>query len=192
MDPLKIVIFIAAFALLLLVGRILSAKSDVHAASLPLPKPQGKDPETAEIVDSNGRSRPAVTGAEIDFPVPVPPVVRQDDGTFNRPNFLNYYFARTDLLRGPADPTSFCDELSLEAQDPGNEHVWTYKFTVATPTGLRQILENEKFSSLYFEGALVVVARWDLAAIMQAVTEEIIKSYSHKDDNYDRPPILAG
>jgi hypothetical protein len=190
LDPVKVVIFIAAFALLLLLGRILSSSSEVHAASLPHPSLPGNESEAVEVVDLSGRSRPAVTGAEIDFPIHIPPVALQEDGSYNRPNFLNYYFSKTDLLRGPADPTSFCDELSLEAQDPGNDQEWTYKFTVATPSGLRQIMDQEKFSSLFFEGALVVVARWDLAAIMQAVTEEIIKSYSHKGD--EEAPTGAG
>jgi hypothetical protein len=180
-DPIKIIIFIAAFALLLLLGRILSSSSEVHAASLPGAAPENA-PEALEVVDPTGRPRPAVTGAEIDFPIQIPPVALQEDGTYNRPNFLNYYFSKTDLLRGPADPTSFCDELSLEARDPGNEQEWTYKFTVATPSGLRQIMDQEKFSSLFFQGALVVVPRWDLAAIMQTVTEEIMKSYCHKGD----------
>ncbi|HEY6272094.1 MAG TPA: hypothetical protein VIX19_08885 [Terriglobales bacterium] len=181
MDPLKIVIFIAAFALLLLLGRILSSSSEIHAASLPHPSPGGAELKPTEMADASGRPRPALTGAEIDFPVEVPPVILRDDGTYNRPNFLNYYFAKTDLLRGPDDPATFCDELSLEAQDPGNEQVWTYKFTVATPSGLRQVMDQEKFTSLFFDGGLVVVARWDLAAIMQAVAEEVIKNYSHKE-----------
>jgi hypothetical protein len=182
LDPIKITIFIAAFAVLLLLGRILSSKSEVHAASLPHSSPPENTPGALEVADSSGRPRPAVTGAEIDFPIQIPPVALQEDGSYNRPNFLNYYFSKTDLVRGPADPTSFCDELSLETQDPGNEQAWTYKFTVATPSGLRQIMDQEKFSSLFFEGALVVVPRWDLAAIMQAVTEEIMKTYGHKGD----------
>jgi hypothetical protein len=181
LDPIKIVIFLVAFALLLLLGRLLSSRSDVHAASLPHPSLPREEPQSVTIADARGRSRPAVTGAEIDFPIPVPPVIRQADGNFNRPYFLNYYFSKIDLLRGPADPAAFCDELSLEAQDPESAHAWTYKFTVATPAGLRQIMEQEKFNSLYFDGALVVVARWDLAAIMQAVTEEIMKSFGNKD-----------
>lgn len=183
MDPLKIIVFLAVFGLLLLLGRLLSSSSEVHAAELPHPSPQpGGAPQIAEESgDSEGRPQPVLTGAEIDFPVPLPPVRLLEDGRFNRPNILNYHFAKTDLLRGPADSSCFYDELFIQAQDPQSEHVWTYAYTVATPAGLRQFMEEQKFDSLYFDRAVIIVPRWDLAMILHTVTEEIMKSYGQKE-----------
>ncbi len=177
MDPIRIIIFIAAFAALLVIGRLLSSRSEVHAAQLPHPAvPPGPSGALTDSLSPDGEPRAVLTGAEIDFPIQLPPVKRLDDGGFNRPNILNYHFARTDLLRGPADPDRFYDEFFLEAQDPESEHVWTYSYAVATPAGLRQLMDDEKFDSLYFD-RVVIVPRWDLKLILGTVMDEIMKVY---------------
>lgn len=179
LDPIKIVIFIAAFGLLLLVGRMLASAGEVHAAALPRPSTPGDDP----FIGSEENKRPALTGAEIDFPIKLPPVKRMPDGTYNRPVFLNYYFGKTDLVQGPADPTSFFDEFTLEAEDPGTGQKQIFEYTVATPSGLRQVMDQEKFASLYIESKTVIVARWDLRLIVETISEEIMKSYRHRDEH---------
>lgn len=179
MDPVKIIIFLAVFVALLVIGRILSSSSEVHAAELPHPAPQpGSLLEVAQgSIPTDGEQHATPTGAEIDFPIQLPPVKQLEDGRFNRPNILNYHFARTDLVRGPADPGCFCDDFFIEAQDPQSEHVWTFAYTVATPAGLRQVMDDEKFDSLYFDRGVVIVPRWDLKLILETVLEEIMKSY---------------
>jgi hypothetical protein len=178
---LRIIIFIAVFAVLLWIGRMLSASSEVHAASLPVPAPQPVKGSPGETTDSADENQTPLTGAEIEFPVRVPPVERKADGHYNRPNILNYYFGKTDLVRGPADPTCFLDEFFVQAQDPESKFKWTYDFTIATPPGMQQVLKEEKFDSLFFEGRLVVVERWNMQVIMQTVMEEIIKSYGREE-----------
>ncbi len=181
MDPIKIIIFIVAFVVLLLIGRMLSSSSEVHAAELPHPAPQsGRIPAPDVASDADKRPHLALTGAEIEFPIQIPPVTQQEDGTYNRPDFTNYYFSKTDLVRGPADPSCFCDEFFLEAQDPGSKHVWEYQYTVATPSGLRQVMDAKNFASLYFDNNVVIVARWDLSVILQTVTDEIMQHYGNK------------
>ena len=138
MDPIKIVIFIAAFALLLWVGRMLASAGEVHAASLPTPSPTPDDSAGGEET-----RRPVLTGAEIDFPIKLPPVRRMADGTYNRPVFLNYYFGKTDLEKGPPDPASFFDEFTLEAEDPETGQKQVFEYTVATPAGVRQVMVRE-------------------------------------------------
>lgn len=177
MDPIKIVIFIAAFGLLLLVGRMLASAGEVHAAALPRPSTPRDEPD---VVPGENK-RPALIGAEIEFPIKLPPVKRMPDGTYNRPVFLNYYFAKTDLVNGPADPTSFFDEFTLEGEDPATGHKQIFEYTVATPAGLRQVMDQEKFASLYIESKTVIVARWELALILETISEEIMKSYGHND-----------
>jgi hypothetical protein len=187
-DPVKIIIFLAAFGLLLMLGRMLSSASEVHAAELPRPGALGSAPALAEDRDSDKQEGAALTGAEIAFPIQIPPVARMDDGRYNRPNFLNYYFSKTDLVRGPDDPACFFDELTLEAQDPESEHIWNYVFTVATPSGLGQVMEEEKFASLYLDGGAVIVPRWDLPMILHTVVDEIVKKYSHKEVKNEEEP----
>jgi hypothetical protein len=177
LDPIKIVIFIAAFALLLLLGRMLASAGEVHASSLP---PPSFPPD-----ESSGAGEesllPAPTGAEIEFPIKLPPVTRMPDGTYNRPVFLNYYFGKTDLVKGPPDPASFFDEFTLEAEDPETGQQQIFEYTIATPAGLRQVMDQEKFASLYIESKTVIVVRWDLSLILETISEEIMKSYGQKD-----------
>lgn len=177
MDPIKIVIFIAAFALLLLVGRMLASSGEVHASSLPRPSTPESEPSGA----GEESRRPALTGAEIEFPVKLPPVRRMADGTYNRPVFLNYYFGKTDLVKGPEDPTSFFDEFTLEAEDPETGQKQVFEYTVATPAGVRQVMDQEKFESLYIDSQTVIVSRWDLRLILETISEEIMKHYGEKD-----------
>jgi hypothetical protein len=188
LDPLKIVIFLVVFGLLLVIGRMLAASSEVHAAQLPRPDLQPGAPGPAENTGSSERHQPHVTGAEIDFPIQLSPVAKVGDGIYNRPIVRNYFFSKTDLVRGPADPCSFCDEFFIELQDPESEHVWTYDYTVATPAGLQQVMASEKFDSLYLAGNVVIVARWDLRMILHTIMDEIMKGYGQPESTPAEQP----
>lgn len=196
MDPVKIVIFVGVFVALLVLVRMISASSEVHAHSLPQPQPSSSQANvpSAALSPQAGRRDLPMTGAEYGFPFRIPPVTRSEDGTYNRPNFTDYYFSKSDLVRGPEDPNSFLDELCLQAQDPETGQSWDYHYTVATPSGLRQIMETEKFASLYFTGEVIIVPRWDLAEILHTAVDEIMKSYSHKrfDPEKDDSPGDSG
>lgn len=188
MDPVKIVIFLAVFGLLLVIGRMLAASSEVHASRLPRPELEPGSAPAIDEAENNGRAKPAAIGAEIDFPIQLPPVTKLGDGLYNRPFVRNYYFSKTDLLRGPADSTTFCDEFFIDLQDPESEHVWTYDYTVATPAGLQQVMNSEKFDSLYLAGNVVVVSRWDLPMILHTIMDEIMKGYGQPGSTSAEPP----
>jgi len=191
LDPVKIVIFLAVFGLLLLIGRMLSASSEVHAAQLPPPELQ---PGAALAKDDTGNGdlkQPAVTGAEIDFPIQLPPVTKVGDGIYNRPIVRNYFFTKTDLIRGPADPSSFCDEFFIELQDPETKYVWTDDYTVATPAGLQQVMTSEKFDSIYLAGNVVIVARWDLRMILHTIMDETMKTYGRQEVELGDQPAAS-
>jgi len=179
MDPLKIIIFVAAFFLLFLLGRKLSAAEEVvHAASPPPEVPQPGS--VAAIVVDRGpetSKKPALVGADLPCPVQVPKLVLRDDGTYNRPEFLNYYFGEIDLVTGPPNPASFCDEFFIETRDPQNEHVGTYKYIVATPAGLQAEMDSERLPALNLGDQSIVVSRWDLPLILDTVVKDIIKTY---------------
>lgn len=117
-------------------------------------------------------------GSEIPFPVNIPPIRQRKDGSYNRPEILNYYFSKTDLVRGPEDPEVLFDELTVEAKDRAHAFPIYYSYTIATPTGLRRAMDQEKLASLYLDRLpVVVVPRWDLALILQTVMDEIMKVY---------------
>lgn len=191
MDPIKIVIFLAAFALLLFIGRLLSRSSEIRGG-MPLgtpAEPHSEQPVFHEPEPLYGQKpEPALTGKELGFPIKVPPLRRDGDGKYNRPNFLNYYFGKIDMVRGPADPASFFDEFYLQAQDPASSHIWTYEYTVATPAGLQEVMNTERFASLYFESPVVIVPRWDLEMILHTVTEEILKHYGEDGSSDSAAP----
>lgn len=193
MDPIKLVIFIAAFVLLLVIGRRLSRLSETSYLQMPPPEPQVAVQASSIPVARSDAVRLAPkggpTGAEIGFPFSLPEIHRDLSGKFNRPHFLNYYFEKTDLLLGPANPRSFYDTFLLEAQEPENQYTWTYRYTVATPDGLAQLLENERFESVYFDDPVIVVAEWDLPLILQTITDEILKNYAIRpEDKYELHP----
>ena len=182
MDPVKIAIFVGAFLLLLAIGRMLSRAGEVHASQLPSPQP-GAGPDAPTDYGSGERTAPSLTGAEVGLPSQIPPVKRWDDGSFNRPYVSNYYFAKTDLVRGPADPGSFCDDLYLLLEDPESQQRWYNKYTVATPAGLRRLMDQQKFESVYLDGDVVIVSRWDLQVILHTVIDELVNTYGkHKTE----------
>ena len=180
MDPLKIVVFVIAFLLLLLVGRLLSASSEVHVSQLPVPEP-GVGPVGESFALSppglDQNKTQVLTGAEVGLPFSLPPVVEDDKGKFNRPYYLNYYFKQTDLVRGPADSTRFYDEFFLVFEDPASHHTWETRYVVATPSGLQDIMSREHFVSIYLDDPVVIVSQWNLTAILRAVIDESMKSF---------------
>jgi hypothetical protein len=192
-DPIKVVIFVAAFVLLLMIGRKLSRLGEI---SLPVPPGPEEQPRLQVSTVPVARSEPTTagprggpTGAEIGFPFPLPDVSRDLSGKFNRPHFINYYFEKTDLLLGPANPRAFYDTLFLEAQEPENQYRWHYEYIVASPDGLAELLEKERFDSVYFDNPVVVVAEWDLPLILQTVIDEILKNYGIRpEEKYELHP----
>ena len=181
MDPVKIIIFAAAFLLLLLLGKRLSATEEVHAAppppELPKPMPVMTIVDTVSPEDVGGPKKPAAVGSDLHLPIQVPDLVLRDDGTYNRPEFLNYYFGEIDLITGPPNPTSFCDEFFIQARDPRDERVGTYKYIVATPAGLQAEMDSERLPALNLGDQSIIVSRWDLPLILDTVVKDIIKTY---------------
>jgi hypothetical protein len=142
MDPVRLVIFIAAFLLLLFLGRKLSSSSESTGIG-PLPEAFPTQAISDEELSSPRRVS-TVVGADLPFPIFVPEITCDRDGRYNRPEFLNYYFEETDLLRGPQDPMSFYDHFYLEVRDIENSHTSIYQYFVATPLGLQKALATEK------------------------------------------------
>ncbi|HXA84511.1 MAG TPA: hypothetical protein VNZ47_05520 [Candidatus Dormibacteraeota bacterium] len=183
MDPVKVVIFVAAFLLLLLLGRKLSSFSE-SAMITPLPESATDEPALIAAQGTTGKE-PAVIGADLPFPIHVPEVKRDVDGRYNRPEFLNYYFEETDLVRGPGNPASFYDNFYLLVRDIENSHTALYKYFVATPAGLQKAMDDERLPALYLEEQALIVARWDVPIILDTVVKAIMKSYAERNLDND-------
>lgn len=176
MDPIKIIIFVAAFLLLLLLGRKFSATEEVHASPPELPQPFPQT--TSQIIEEVEKPKtPAAVGADLPFPLTLPELELREDGTYNRPEFINYHFGQIDLITGPPNPTSFCDEFFIEVRDPKKDFTGTYKYLVATPAGLQTEMDSERVPMLNLGDQTIIVSRWDLALILDAVVKDIIKTY---------------
>ncbi len=67
-DPVKLVLFIAVFAALLLLGRKLSSYDSSHAVPGPSIWPAAYGLEVDEQVDEKVEVLPAMVGADIPFP----------------------------------------------------------------------------------------------------------------------------
>jgi hypothetical protein len=179
MDPVKVVIFVVAFLLLLLLGRKLSSSSESTIAG---PLPEHIPTEAIADEEQSSGLKSTVVGADLPFPIHLPEITQDDDGRYNRPEFLNYYFEETDLLKGPDDPTAFYDHFYLEVRDIENNHPGHYKYFVATPLGLQKALSTEKLSALYLEQHSLIIARWDVPLILETVVKRIMQSYAEAND----------
>src|ERR1041385_4441891 len=176
MDPAKVVIFVVAFLLLLLLGRKLSSSSE--STMITPPPGSGMDEPAVVAAPRTTGKEPAVVGADLPFPIHIPEIKRDADGRYNRPEFLNYYFEETDLVRGPENPVSFYDDFYLLVRDVENSHTALYKYFVATPVGLQKAMDDEHLPALYLEDQALIVLRWDVPLILASVVKDIIESYS--------------
>lgn len=191
MDPLRVAIFIIFFGLFLLVVKKLFNSEIPNPAHVP-PTPYPEPPESSD--EESGQT--GLTGSEIPFPISVPQRVQREDGTWNRPEVRNYFFAKTDLLRGPEDRQTFCDELTIQFEIPEDHQRWFEQYTVATPAGLDRFLTTQKSGAVMMEHKVILVPRWDLGAILQAIMDDTIEIWSLPDAAdgmvIDSPPDIPG
>jgi hypothetical protein len=189
MDPVKVVIFVVAFLLLVLLGRKLSSFSE--STMITPPPGSGIDEPAVVAAPQMTGKEPAVVGADLPFPIHIPEIKRDADGRYNRPEFLNYYFEKTDLVRGPENPAAFYDDFYLLVRDIENSHTALYKYFVATPAGLQKAMDDEHLPALYLEDHALIVPRWDVSLILDTAVKYIMKSYAERKDPED-DPVLPG
>lgn len=173
MEQIKVAIFIAVFALFLFAARRLFSSEqpyDIPGA----PPPLEPDPPPGSFPSVTQERRPAITGAELPFPIHLPPVREFENGAYNRPNILNYFFKKTDLVRGPDDLTSFADRFFIQFQSPDRKFQWTSEYTVATPSGLQAVLESEHRESFLVDGRIIIVRRFNLGEILQTIMDDVM------------------
>jgi hypothetical protein len=185
-EEVKILIFVGFLILFLVAARNLFSGTTYNSADMsssPNPDHLGLDFSGARVstADANqeddGRAPPTLVGADLPFPISLPPRLADPDGKYNRPIVLNYYFKKLDLVRGPDDPCSFCDEFFVQFEEPETQAVWTNEYIVATPAGLQHLLDSEGHDSLHFDGMLIVVPKWNVPDLLKIIMDEVMESY---------------
>jgi hypothetical protein len=183
----KILIFVAVFVLFLIVVKnLFSGKTTYDPAGMPSSGNAGQfdsdfDGSRVTTADADqkdeGRAPPSLIGSDLPFPISLPPRQADLDGKFNRPMVLNYYFKKLDLVRGPDDPSSFCDEFFIQFEEPETQAVWTNEYIVATPAGLQHLLDSEGHDSLHFDGMLIVVPKWNVPDLLKVIMDEVMETH---------------
>ena len=156
----------AAIFLVAAVGAALAARSFFGGDAKPDPFAPPPPPEPTLPPEPQV---PKV-GSEIPFPREAAQAVSEVDTEY-RPRVLNYYFRKTDLVAGPADPASFIDDLFVEWENPADGNQWTQEITVATPAGLSREMREQHSDSLFADNFLIV-ERFDLGKILAALVEQ--------------------
>ena len=171
MDPVKVAIFVAFFGLFVIIVRALfsSQRSDPRDIIPPHPYPHRHEEEQQE---------PVLTGYDMPFPIAVPPRVLREDGTYNRPEITNYFFGKIDLARGPEDSRAFCDEFTIQFEIPEISQKWFAQYMVATPAGLEKLVNFQKSGAVMMEHTVIIVPRWDLAAVLQVIVDAMMESWA--------------
>jgi hypothetical protein len=193
LDLTKLLIFLAVFVGFLIVARLLSSGDQSYPIQSDL-RPVGEQ-------HSGSMQQPVsyttVTGAEVPFPVEVPPIEYLGEGKYSRPILRNYYFTKIDLVRGPENPTAFFDELRLRLEHPDTGYQWTMHYIIATPSGIDALLQSENLDSLLLNGKVLLVSRWNLAQILKDVMDDVIaeqqmaNSAADEEEQQDRPNYKA-
>jgi hypothetical protein len=97
-------------------------------------------------------------------------------------------FSHFDAVPGPPDPESFADELILELYDSVSDFRWTVTYVVATPAGIRKLMDNERWS-FFHATEIFIVRRYDLQVIKEAVYGRIKEIHDQIPLDAEEPPL---
>jgi len=171
MSTTDIVVFVGVAAAAAMLLRLASAnKPDSAQPSVPAylpPDPLPTEPPQKPV--------PPV-GHELGLPFD-PDLVAQEIGAGeDRPTIQNYFFKRTRLDETPPDPHVFLDDFTMLLRTVDG-HRFTAEYTIATPEGLRRLIDDKHYKYIQGNGMLIF-PRYDLDAILRAVTELQFAAYS--------------
>ena len=107
-----------------------------------------------------------------------------------RVRVTQFNFSHFDAVPGPPDPECFADELILELYDSVSDFRWTATYVVATPAGIRKMMDDERWN-FFYATEIFVVRRYDLETIREAVYGRIKEVHEQVALGPDDPP-LAG
>lgn len=173
---LQLVLIVLVAAVGFLVLRILFSSSEGES-------PATFDEIYAKNPQSNAQSSPIKTAWDKSETAPV----SKDLG---RVQVSQFNFAHFDAIPGPPDPENFADELVLELYDSVSDFRWTATYVVATPPGIRRMMDDEKWN-FFYATEIFVVRRYDLQMIREAVYGRIKEIHDAVPLDPEEPPIRA-
>ena len=105
-----------------------------------------------------------------------------------RVRVTQFNFAHFDAVPGPSDPDSFADELIVELYDSVSDFRWTSTYVVASPAGIRKLMDEERWS-FFHATEVFIVRRYDLQMIREAVLGRIQEIHDAVPLDPEEPPI---
>lgn len=108
--------------------------------------------------------------------------------TLGRVRVTQFNFTHFDAAPGPPDPDSFADELILELYDSVSDFRWTATYVVATPSGIRKLMDDERWS-FFYATEIFIVRRYDLDTIRKAVYGRIKEIHDEVPLDPEEPPM---
>jgi len=108
--------------------------------------------------------------------------------SLGRVRVTQFNFAHFDAVPGPPDPDCFADELLVELYDSVSDFRWTSTYVVATPAGIRKMMDEERWS-FFYATEVFVVRRYDLQTIREAVYGRVKEIHDEVPLGPDEPPI---
>jgi hypothetical protein len=144
------------------------------------------DERTAEDIYAESRQRDRQTfGTRATGDKNQPAPVSNDLG---RVRVMEFNFAHFDAVPGPPDPENFADELIVELYDPISDFRWTSTYVIATPAGIRNLMDEERWN-FFYATEIFIVRRYDLQVIREAVYGRIKEVHDQVPLDAEEPPI---
>ena len=107
-----------------------------------------------------------------------------------RVSVTQFNFVHFDAVPGPPDPESFADELVLELYDSASDFRWTMTYAVATPSGIRKLMDDERWN-FFYASEIFVVKRYDLPTIREAVYGRVKEVHEQVPLDVEGPPTRS-
>jgi hypothetical protein len=163
----KLLVVLAAMIALFMAGRWISARSEssIHDSSLIQDTAPAVRPTKVEEPDDGTPNPDAPVHPEMDFGAVV---------------LRKLYFSSFDAITGPADPSSFVDEVTVEVYFKQTGSLFENTYTVATPAGLGQLLRDKQWDSLY-SPQIFIVNRYELKSIREAIVECLLDDFEAQE-----------
>lgn len=162
-----LVIIAGYFAVRTLLSSDERSAEDIYAES------RRRDQQTFGSGDTGGKSQSAPVSNDL-----------------GRVRVMQFNFAHFDAVPGPPDPENFADELIVELYDPISDFRWTSTYVIATPGGIRKLMDEERWN-FFYATEIFIVRRYDLQVIREAVYGRIKEVHEQVALGAEDPPIVG-
>lgn len=169
-DVVKLLVMVAVGAGLLSLGRWSSRLGGSRIGDAPADEPT----LDVDALKPDGERQPKIwppSAEEVAASLPFDP-------SLGRLRIRKFYFDKTDVVPGPADPEVFADDLNVELYDPDSNHAWWQSYFVATPQGLARLLRERSWRYVHAPDMLVF-PRYNLEEIRRAVVSRIMADHDY-------------